>query len=296
MKNEILERKINFNKVKESFIDYLDCSDLTIHSYKDGISCFLNYLENNDIKHPTRIDFKTFRDELKQCKSINTINSYMTAIRCFFKYLEINGIYDNITKDVKSLKTSSIPKHQVLSLEQCKEIYTNLTDLREKCLFSLAITTGMRANEIANSKIDNIKEYNGEIVLFHICKKRDDESEYNKLSKQVLNDIKDYIGDRTNGYIFTSTSNKNYGEGVTHETIRREIKKIFKSYGIDIDGVSVHTIRRSCATISYNQGFDIVSIQQTLNQKSIATTRRYIQQCTRDNNKMEYGIANAILG
>lgn len=286
---------IDLKLQKESFIDFLDVNDLTVKSYKDGISHFIEYLDKKNIKKPTRLDFKSFRDELKQTMKVNTVNSYLTANRCFFRYLEAHGIYENITKDVKSLKTSEIPIRQTLSKDKCKEIYSSLTDKKEKCLFSLAITTGLRANEIALAKIDNIKEYNGEIVLFVKCKKRDDESEYVKLSQQVLNDINEYIEHRTNGYIFVSTSNNNNGGGVTSTTIRRIIKGILKRFGIDEDGFSCHSLRRSMATISYNSGADIVSIQQVLHQHSIATTRRYIQQCTRDNNKLEYEVANTIL-
>lgn len=297
MKNDITKiKELNMEQVQESFYEYIDCDLLTLKAYKTGIESFINYLHDNNIKHPTRLDFKAYRDELSYTKSTNTINSYMTAIRQLFKYLNEYGIYEDITRNVKSMKTSTIPKTQVISADKCKEIYNSLTDLREKLIFSLAITTGMRANEIANSKIENIKEYNGEIVLFHICKKRDDESEYNKLSSQVLEDIKNYIGNRTSGYIFTSTSNHNKDEGVTYATIRRIIKSIFKRFGIDENGISCHTLRRSCATIAYNNGADLVSIQQVLNQKSIQTTRKYLNQCTRDNNKLENQISNVIFG
>ena len=50
------------------------------------------------------------------------------------------------------------------------------------------------------------------------------------------------------------------------------------------------------ATISYNSGANIVDIQQVLHQKSIATTRRYINNVTRNNNKLEYKVSNLILG
>ena len=295
MKNMVEIKEINLRSVKESFIDFLDVNELTIRNYRDGILKFIEYLEDNNIKLPTRIDFKMFRDSLKDKMTSNTINSYLTANRCFFRYLEANGIYENITKDIKNVKTSNIPVRQVLSQEKCKEIYKSLTDKREKCIFSLAISTGLRANEIALAKIENIKEYNGEVVLFVKCKKRDDESEYVKLSQQVLNDINEYIEQRTNGYIFVSTSNNNTGGGVTNTTIRRTIKSILKRFGIDEDGISCHTIRRSSATIMYQAGQDIHDIQQVLHHHSINTTIRYVNQCTRDNNKSEQIVSDLVL-
>ena len=291
-----IEKYNQFNLIneKENFISYLDVSDLTIKAYRDGINCFIEYLKEHNIKNPTRDDFKAFREELKQNMSTNTINSYLTATRCFFKYLELNEIYENITKDVKSIKTSNIPKKQILTMEQCKSIYESLTDKREKLIFSLAVSTGLRANEIALAKIENIKYYNGEIVLFVKCKKRDDESEYVKLSDQVLKDLKEYIEHRSNGYIFISNSNHNKNNGVTNTTIRRIVKNIFKRNGIDSDYFSCHSLRKTCATLSYMNGSSVYDIQQVLHHKSISTTQRYISQITRDNNNLEKNISNML--
>lgn len=296
MKNELKAIELNLLERRNDFIEYLDVNDLTLNAYKIGITSFLNYLKENNIKYPTRTDFRGFREELKKSMSINTVNSYMTSVRRFYRYLEINNICEDITKDVKSLKYSNTPTTQVLSEDLCKEIYSSLTDLREKCLFGLALTTGLRANELANAKLENIKEYNGETVLFVKCKKRDDESEYVKISNQVLEDIKRYVEHRKNGNIFVSTSNNNNGNGVTNKTIRLIIKNILKRFDIDQEWVSCHTMRRTCATLLYENGQSVYDIQQVLHQKSSQTTTRYINQVTRNKNKSEYIISDAILG
>lgn len=279
---------------KESFMSFLDVNELTIKSYKDGISHFIEYLDRNNIKKPTRLDFKAFRDELKQTMKVNTVNSYLTANRCFFRYLEANGIYENITKDVKSLKTSSIPTRQTLSKEKCQEIYKSLTDKREKCLFSLSVSTGLRGIEIARAKIEDIKEHNGEMVLWVQPKKHNSKDFYVKLSQQVLDDINEYIEHRTDGYIFVSTSNNNNGGGITTTTIRRIIKNIFKKFGINEDGFSMHSTRRTFATLAYNSDIDIYSIQQVLGHHSISTTQRYINQVVRDKNESEKVVSDLI--
>lgn len=295
MKNEIKLNTIDFRNATEDFITYLDVNEETLRCYKEGIKKFLEYLKNIEVKYPTRNDVRNFREYLANEHSIYTTNSYLTALRRFFDYLEDNNLYENITRSVKSLKTSTIPVRQTLNEEQCKEIYKSLTDKREKAIFSLCITTGLRANEVALAKIENIKLYNGEVVLFVKCKKRDDESEYVKLSEQVLNDIYAYLENRTSGYIFVSTSPNNLGGGLSTTSIRSIVKDIFRRFGYDEKGFSCHSLRRSMATLSYNAGADIVQIQQVLHQKSLTTTRRYIQQSVRDNNKLEIEIANKIL-
>ena len=279
--------EINLIELQKDFIDYIDVSDLTIHLYKDAIKCFIDYINGKGIKNPTRDDLKAFREEMKESKSTNTINSYLSALRVFFNYLEQRNIYVNITRDIKNVKTNKIPKKQVLTLQQTKNMYECLIDAREKAIFSLAITTGLRASEIANAKLENIKLFNDDVVLFVKTKMRDDESEYVKLSKQVLNDIKNYVGNRNSGNIFVSSSNNNNGGGLTSTSIRNIVKTIFRRFGFDDDGFSTHSLRRTCATLMYENGISIFDIKQVLHHKSLNTTQIYLNQATRDGNKSE---------
>lgn len=299
MKYEMVSSDLTLQKLKEyeeSFIDYLDVDDLTLKAYKVGINALMQYLNENGIKNPTRNDIIAFRDMLRANYSSNTVNTYMIAVRALFKYLEIHELYKNICIDIKGAKYDTTPKKEVLSIEQAQNIYKNLTDLREKCLFGLLITTGLRGIEVAKAMIEDIKVHNGEVVLWVQCKKHDSKDEYVKLSEQVLRDIKNYIGNRTSGYIFTSTSHHNNGGGVTTKTLRLIIKNIFKRFGLDRDTFSLHSTRRSSATIMYEQGADLFSIQQVLHHKSNVTTTRYINAQTRNNNKSEYIVSDTILG
>lgn len=280
----------------ESFVDYLDVDDLTLKAYKCGINAFMNYLKSNDVKYPTRSDVIAFRDELRENYSSNTTNSYMIAVRALFKYLEAHKLYDNICVDIKGAKYDTTPRKEVLSLDQMKNIYSKLTDKREKALFGLMITTGLRVCEISTALIEDIRMYNNEAVLFVLGKKRDSKCEYVKLSEQVLKDIEEYVGNRAKGNIFTSTSPENYGQGLSTTSLRKIVKTILKRNGIDKDTVSCHSLRRSFAVVSYETGSSIYDIQQVLHHKSINTTTRYLKQVDRDKNKTEYNVANAILG
>ena len=308
MLKDLVLRKENNNSVvetltferleqfEESFIDYLDVDEKTLKVYRNGINCFNNYLQENGVKNPNRDNVIGFRNMLRETYSSNTVNAYMISVRALFKYLEIHGLYKNIAVDVKGAKYDTTPKKEVLSLEQMQTIYNDLGDLRERALFGLMISTGLRVCEIATANIEDIKMYNNEIVLFVLGKKRDSKNEYVKLSNQVINDLQDYIGNRTDGSIFISTSNENYGLGLSTVSLRKIIKNIFKRYGLDKDTLSCHSLRRSFAVVSYETGNSIYDIQQVLRHQSINTTTRYLKQVNRDNNKTEYNVANAIFG
>ena len=295
---ERLERKKEnlLVKLRDSFINYLDVDNDTLKSYENGINNFLEYLDENNISNPTRNDVIDYRNHLRETYASNTVNSYMSSIRNMFKYLELNGFYKDITFNVKGAKISSTPRTQVLSLEQSQDIYKTLKDLREKVIFGLLITTGMRGVELANLKLEDIKLHNNEPVAWILCKGHSEKDEYVKLSDTVLEDIKEYIGTRTSGYLIVGEGNKNNGGGVTTKTLRYIIKNIFKRNGLDIDRFSLHTMRRSFATIGYELGADIKELQQILHHRANQTTLRYINASTRDNNKTEYNLSNAILG
>lgn len=301
MKNEVLKESKDYltinelNEYKESFIDYLDVDKKTLNAYRVGILSFMNYLKNNQINKPVREDIIGYRNYLRENYSSNTVNTYMIAIRALFKYLKIHNKYEDITVDIKGAKYDTTPRKEVLSLEQMKNIYSTLEDSREKALFGIMISTGLRVCEISTALIEDIKEHNGEIVLFILGKKRDSKNEYVKLPNQVIEDIKNYIGDRTQGNIFVSTSNNNTNGGMTTTSLRRIVKSILKRYGIEKDTISCHSLRRSFAVVSYETGSSIYDIQQVLRHQNIQTTTRYLKQVDRDKNKTEYNVANAIL-
>ena len=305
MKEELLKVKNNniqvltferLEQFEESFIDYLDVDDKTLKVYKNGINCFKNYLKENNIQYPTRDSIIGFRNMLRETYSSNTVNAYMISIRALFKYLEIHNLYKNIAVDVKGAKYDTTPKKEVLSLEQMQTIYNDLVDIRERAIFGLMISTGLRVCEVSTALIEDIKMYNNEVVLFVLGKKRDSKCDYVKLSNQVINDLQDYIGNRTSGNIFVSTSNENYGKGLSTVSLRKIIKNIFKRHGLDKDTLSCHSLRRSFAVVSYETGSSIYDIQQVLRHQSINTTTRYLKEIDRNKNKTEYNVANAIFG
>lgn len=296
MENLVAKKQFDIYSLKEQFIDFIDVSYNTVETYMNGIDNFARYINSKNIKNPQRKDIIEWRDITKEECSCSTANTYLVAIKAFFNFLEMNNLYYNITKNVKGFKMSDTPRKSVLTLEQTKTIYKGLTDLREKALFSLLITTGLRGTEIANAKIEDIKEYNGEICLFVKCKGHNDYDEYVKLSEDVLNNIKEYIGQRNCGYIFISNSNHNKNGGITIKTVREIIKGIFNRFGLNDETLSLHSTRRTFACISYGLGKSIYDIKEVLHHSSIITTQRYLKQADRTENNTENLVANAIMG
>lgn len=303
MNNNLTNINYNFDgeEFREKFFKYLDVtSEQTIITYYKGITNFINYIVENNITHPTRETIIAWKVQLKEKTSSNTVNTWLVGVKRFFKFLSLYNLYPNITEDIKGYKVTDMSKKNILTEQQIKDIYSKLCQdkselgIRNKALFSLLITTGLRGVEVQGARIEDIKLINDEYCLFVKAKGHTEYDTYVKLSDNVLRDILDYIGDRKQGYIFLSCSNHNKDGAITTKTIRYTIKQIFRENGLNDDSLSLHGTRRTFSCIAYNHGADIYSIQQVLHHASIQTTQRYLKMADRYNNNTEKLVAGIL--
>lgn len=304
MGNEVIAKNGNnlakskefvINNYKEDFLKFVDVSNMTIESYSSGIKQFIWYLEQNNIKIPTRDDVIGFRDYIKQEHSVATVNAYLSSIKAFFKYLEYKGIYQDITNNVKHLKDTNLHKRKYLNVEDCKYVIQNCNNLREKAIFMLTLNCGLRANEVVNIQLQDFKEINGKICLYVLGKGRDYKQDYVLVQKDLYNLIKEYVEEyNIKDYLFVSSSNHNNNGKLTTRSIRRIVNKIYERAGIKDENLTFHSIRHSFATISIENGADIREVSQALRHSSINTTQIYLHDLDAINNNCNNIIANQV--
>lgn len=299
----LVNSEINFNGelFRQKFFEYLDvASEQTIKTYYNGITSFLLYIKENQISNPNRENVIAWKVQLKERTSASTVNTWLVGVKRFFKFLSLYRLYPNISEDVKGYNISVTPKKNILTEEQIKSIYHNLEKdntlqgKRNKALFSLLITTGLRGIEVANARIQDLREVNGEVCLFVKGKGHTEYDDYVKIADNVYQNLIDYIGERQDGYIFISQSNHNRDGQITTKTIRLVFKKILKENDINDDTISLHGTRRTFACESYKLGQSIYDIQQVLRHRSIMTTQRYLKEADRHNNHSENLVASIL--
>lgn len=295
--NKLVELKgLNIVDLKQRYLDYIDVSENTVKTYDVGLLQFIQYLNDNNIKFPTREDIINFRNYLQAYHKPTTVNSYIIAVRNFFDWLEYEGISKNIAKKIKGIKVGNEHKRNALSVEQCKLVLDNAKDLREKVLFLLTTTCGIRAKEIVNIRLQDFKEKDGVVCLYLLGKGRDYKQDYVVVTNEVLDLIKRYILEyNISDYLFVSNSNHNKNGKLTTKTIRLTIKNMFKRVGIVGDEYSCHSLRHTFATLSILNGTDIREVSQALRHKNIQTSLIYVHDLEMQNNKCSMAVANAIL-
>lgn len=254
----------------QKYLEYIDVSWNTNKEYFTGIKLFFQYCQYNGIDDIQRQDIIDYRDFLKeQGKSANTINLYLVSIKNFFKWLEYEGIYKDISKNIKSLSVETTHIRHSLNIKQIKDILSSCQNDKERLIVNLAITTGIRCNEMCNIRIQDFKQRDNKIVLYVLGKARQGmKTDFVIIPNEVFDLIKKYIQDNNiTDYLFISNSNNSKGKPISTRTMRDIVNKIYERVGIKSDNLVFHSLRHTFATISIQNGAEVREVSQQLRHK-----------------------------
>jgi len=285
------------------FISSLGVSDNSKKTYKKQLKLYFKWLESQELldKMQTlqREDILRYKDYLKESKSSYTVSGYMTAVRKFYSWLESERIYPNIAKSVKGAKKPEGYKKDCLTVSQIQNSLNNIDrstieGKRDFALFNLLVRTGLRTIEVSRALIEDIRQKTGEAVLWIQGKGRDDKDNFVLLTEETLSPIYDYLNARYNGKtpeendpLFTSLSDRNYGEALSTRSISRIIKNMLIDSGLNSKKISAHSLRHTAVTLSILGGASLHQAQAMARHKSPETTMIYFHNIDRVKNAAE---------
>ena len=296
-KSELNNKVFNFNDLKEQFINYLDVSRKTIETYDIALKQFNNYLLENNISNPVRVDIINYREMLKEQHKPTTVNSYLIALRNFFKYLEYEGIYKNITDNVKGIKLERVHLKEGLSEIEIRNVLNVCETQREKLIIKLMINLGLRCNELCNIRLDDFYKDEEYVMLRVLGKGRDGYKQDSiKVDPRLFAEIQEYVSDNEiTDYLFTSTSNRNTNGQLTTKTIRLIVKELFKKANVEnIDMKSAHSLRHSTTMTLLDNGVPLQEVSEYMRHKNIATTMIYAKELDQKKSQCTNIVANML--
>lgn len=269
----------------DSYLIYLDkelnYSEDTIESYKRDLINYQEYLDKKNIsyKNITKLEILDYLKYLDDIKLNNkSISRHLSSLRSFYNYLvEIKDIDSNIFKRIKNPKVEKkLPNY--LSINEVEELLNSIKEdtkeeIRDKCLFELMYSTGMRVSEVSDLKLKSINISDNTIrVLGKGSKERI--VLYGEYFKDIINKyfkVRDKF--LIKGNIDNLFINKN-GDKLSRESITYIVNKIEKKSGIN-HKISPHILRHSFATHLLDNGADIRSVQELLGHENLDTTEIY---------------------
>lgn len=227
----------------------------------------------------------------------------LSAIKAFYKYLtQKKGILEvNPAANVESPKQKkSLPKH--LSLEESVDLLNTVkiatdtkTRLRDFCIITLFLNTGMRLSELVGISFPDVDR---ELRSLRVIGKG------NKERVIYLNDacraaITDYMPERLavktkdprENALFVSSQ----GRRISVKTVQWLVGKYLNAAGLEYKHFSTHKLRHTAATLMYQSGqVDVRVLKEILGHEQLNTTQIYTH--VSDRGMEEAIMANPLAG
>ena len=289
----LVDRWINFAQVQES----------SVKSYTKGIRRLAEYCNTSGAKEFSRAMFLKYREFLTKKYSPSTVNLYLTAAKLFVGFLTQEGILKvNPTEHLKGVKISSGYKKDALSAADTKKILSSfdtstLKGKRDKAMYALMTTAGLRTIEVARANVGDIVQRNGKFFLYVQGKGHREKDATVRLSAGVFALIQDYLKARADvsekAPLFASVARRNFGGSLSTVSISRIIKAALRGAGFNSRRLTAHSLRHTAATAALKAGATLREVQQALRHTSIVVTQIYLHDLDRLNNRAECLAASA---
>lgn len=273
---EILSMYLNYERVEKGL------SLNTLESYGRDLAIYLDFLSRNkkSVLKVSRSDIEKFLDERKeQGVKSRTVARNKVSVVNLYKFLVMeNYITKNPTDNLEIIRLKrNLPESLTsLEVENLISVHNEKTDkgLRDKAIFELMYSSGLRVSEICSLKIEDIS-FEGKYLRIFGKGKRE---RIVPINDSALDILKKYIN--TSRVILVKGKDTNElflnfrGDKISRVGIWKIVKEAMRKSGVE-KNIHPHTFRHSFATHLIQHGADLRAVQRMLGHSDITTTEIY---------------------
>ena len=212
-------------------------------------------------------------DLAKKKVTRRTISRRLSALKSFFNYLVVVGKIE--VSPAQGVSAPKLPRSipQFLTVDELFTLLDSIktktcVDKRNRAVFELFYSTGMRVSELSNLNVEDIDH---ESCLVRVRGKGNRERLV-PVGDRALKAVDDYRTgiDGESGVLFLNRD----AHRLSDSSIRRVLAGLVKACGLGVP-VSPHTLRHSFATHMLDAGADLRGIQEILGHASLSSTQIY---------------------
>lgn len=248
-----------------------NCGTHAIKAYRQHLTLFKNWLDPTDSEQVTCEDLNNFLAKLKeQNLSPTTIRQRATALRTFFKWTALQGLTksDPSARMFIPRKPRRLPK--CLKPDEIKTLVTTELPTREKALLYLILDSGMRRNEVAQLKLDDVDLPRR---MAHVRHGKGDKERWVIFAEKACEALETWIKERNAlpgiNHLFTTKD----GEAMKPGGIYKAVKRAAIKAGVP---ARPHRLRHTFATNYLDRGGNLHDLQMLMGHESITTTMVYV--------------------
>lgn len=170
------------------------------------------------------------------------------------------------------LPTSKLTKKipTILTKEEFLKIFNNEKHLKHKCWLLLGFCCGLRVNEVAHIKVEDIYASSHKLKVLG----KGNKERYTILPNVVITFLRAYCvkNNIKSGFIFKGSNNK---PCMNEKTIINYFSVIKDLYNLN-KNISFHTLRHGFATYFLTNGGSLLALQSMLGHKNLNSTTIYL--------------------
>lgn len=244
----------------------------TIRGYLGRVREFLEYAQKNYLYITAQdiTDFlavKTYRDHIGQNYK-STLYRYLSA---FFEWaFRKKHIPENIIDGVDKVK--QVKKQKVrLTDDEIEDIRDVLETPKERALFELMLSTGMRVGEISYLNVSDV-----DLVQKRVRIWGEKTSQYRTgmLNPKAVKALRNYIRDRSGNEPLFVSDRKPYGR-MHNPAIEKVAKEVAVRAGVTRIETTVHVYRKTFASVLYRKTHDVLLVSKLLGHAKTDMTVQY---------------------
>ena len=243
-------------------------SPSTVKTYRAYFSDFMEYHKGRNIDRLKVPDINKYILYLVNEKkiSVSQQNMRINAIKFYYEKVR-KGKRQYYGGIARAKEYKALP--EVLSREEMKSIFAQLSNRKHRCMISLIYSAGLRRSELLNLTPQDIIS---ERMLIRIAGKGK-KCRYSLLSEKLLNELRDYYREyRPQKWLFEG---EQAGEQYSPSALVKILKEAARKAGIK-HRVHLHMLRHTFATHLLEQGTDLRTIQELMGHTDIKTTAIYL--------------------
>ena len=248
-----------------------------IRMFADFIKTRYGNMDLRDVNRKVLIDFianlnvaRNKRTGLPYAKDTKKLIWWNVALLFRILY-QAQLILANPTQDIDFNPTGEKKRRVIMTEDEINFFLDSLEEARDKAMFELMYSSGLRCSEVGKIKIGDI-QFDERMILIRQGKWSKDRIV--PINEKAVEALKDYLcgRDEPEGFVFQGKKN-----GHT-DIVGKRFLLLLRQRGMDREMLSAHSIRHSIATHLLAHGADLRYVQELLGHETIETTVRYTNE------------------
>lgn len=266
-----------FKDLLPKFIQDLEAkkrSPSTILAYRADVEQMVEFLQGKNkvtVDQVTPSDIETLRDTLLSQKyTPKSVSRKLNAVKTFFRWMANEKyIASSAAENVAHPKIEvAAPKFlSPIEYRALRDVVRD--DIRIGAIVELILQTGIRISEVANLKLENVKE--DEIIIEPHATQPQRTVPLNTPAKDALAEYLNLRPNQKSPYLFVSKNSKPLAVRNVRAAIDRYMQKA------EIPQYSVNDLRTTFIVENLKDGVDLVLLSQVVGHKRLSTTERYLE-------------------